>query len=120
MFQVPIALRRCGVLWVAGILALSLLSCGNEQNGAVEVINPRLVRTPDGSRAFTGTLVNTGTRPLSIAQLDVALYDKNGSTVETIRIEVQDIPAQDSVSFSSTIDSDRSFQQAQVKEIYTP
>lgn len=86
----------------------------------MEVNQPRLVQTPDGRSAFSGTLVNGGMSRVSIAQLHVALYDKNGSPVETIQIEVRDIPSQDSVAFSSPIDSDRSFQQAQVKEIFTP
>jgi hypothetical protein len=57
---------------------------------------------------------------LSIAEVEVALYDENGSSVETVRIEVKDIPAQDSVDFSGPIDSDQSFRQAQVKSVLTP
>ncbi len=86
----------------------------------VEIANPRLVQTPGGQRAFTGTLVNTGAKPISIAQVEVALYDDSGSEIETVRIEVENIPAQDSMDFSGTIDSDRAFSQAQVKSVMTP
>lgn len=104
------------------ILGGGVLACGSGQNSGtnLEVINPRLVQTPDGQRSFTGTLVNERSQPLSIAQVEVALYDENGSPVETVRIEVKDIPGQDSVEFSGTIDSDRPFQQAQVKSVFTP
>ena len=96
-------------------------ACGSDGGAdGVEVTNPRLMQTPGGQRAFTGTLVNTGAQPISIAQVEVALYDDSGSEIETIRIEVEDIPAQDSVDFSGTIDSDRAFSQAQVKSVMTP
>lgn len=84
------------------------------------MIEPRLVKTPDGKRAFSGTLVNSGPSGITIAQVEVALYDDEGSPVETVRMEVKDIPARDSVEFSETIDSNRSFRQAQVKSVFTP
>lgn len=120
LLRFSLSLPRFDALSIIGLLGLSLLACGDTQGGEIEVTEPRLVQTPEGRRAFTGTLVNGGTRPVSIAQVEMALYDENGSPVETIRFEVKDIPAQDSVSFSSTIDSDRSFRQAQVQKVYTP
>lgn len=122
MMHFRFTLRRLlGVLFLFGVGG-GLLACGSGQDGGseVEVIEPRLVQTPDGKRAFTGTLVNQGAQRLSIVQVEVALYDENGSPVETVRIEVKDIPAQDSVDFSGTIDSDQSFRQAQVKSVLTP
>lgn len=103
-----------------GVAGLTLLACGSDEANDVEVIEPGLVKTPAGERSFTGTLVNNGSRPLSIAQVEVVLYDEAGSVVETIRIEVEKIPAQDSVEFSQRIDSDQSFSQAQVKSVLTP
>ena len=98
-----------------------LIGCGGGNAASdVEVIEPRLVQTPSGQRAFTGTLVNQGARPISIAQIEVALYDDTGSEVETIRFEVEDIPAGDSSAFSNRIDSDRPFSQAQVQNVMTP
>jgi hypothetical protein len=106
---------------VVGAMGGGLLACGNDGAATdVEVVNPRLVQTPNGQRSFTGTLVNDRSRALSIAQIEVALYDDAGSPVETIQIDVKDVPAQDSVDFSEEIDSDRSFNQAQVQNILTP
>jgi len=99
-----------------------VLACGDEEGTTedVTVVAPRLVQTPNGERAFTGTLVNPRSNTISIAQIEVALYDDRGSPVETIQIEVRDIPAQDSIDFSSRIDSDQIFSQAQVQSILTP
>lgn len=107
------------ILLLAGASVLGGCGSGGGAKG-VEITNPRLMQTPGGQRAFTGTLVNTGSQPISIAQVEVALYDDSGSEIETIRIEVEDIPAQDSLDFSGTIDSDRAFSQAQVKSVMTP
>lgn len=114
-------LRMLLVVLVVGAIGMSLAACGGQEGSRdVEVSNPRLVQTPNGERAFAGTLVNDRSSSLSIVQIEVALYDEGGSPVETIRFEVEDIPAQDSVDFSETIDSDRSFQQAQVQSVLTP
>lgn len=78
------------------------------------------MQTPNGDRSFTGTLVNRRPNALSIAQVEVALYDEGGSPVETMRIEVKNVPSQDSVSFSGKIDSDQAFRQAQVQSVLTP
>lgn len=84
------------------------------------MIEPRLVQTSEGQRAFSGTLVNPGSQTIPVAQVEVALYDDSGSEIETVRIEVEDIPAGDSLEFSGPIDSDRTFSQAQVKSVLTP
>jgi len=99
-----------------------MFACGGEEGSTegVTVVQPRLVQTPNGERSFTGTLVNQRSNAISIAQVEVALYDDRGSPVERIQIEVRDIPAQDSVDFSGKIDSDRPFSQAQVQSILTP
>jgi len=105
-----------------GAVGLGVLACGGEEARSqdVDVVNPRLVMTPNGDRSFTGTLVNRRSSTISIAQIEMALYDDRGSEIETVRFEVNDVPPQDSVDFSETIDSDRSFRQAQVKSILTP
>jgi len=108
------------IVFLAGGL-LSVAGCGAESGGGgLEVVEPRLVKTPNGQRAFAGTLINGGTVPISIAQIEVALYDDEGSPVERVQIEVKDIPAGDSLDFSQTIDSDEPFTQAQVQSVYTP
>ena len=108
----------CAALLVgAGILG----ACGSGSGGGdLQVVEPRLVKTPSGERAFTGTLVNNRSTAISVAQIEVALYDDDGSPVERIQIEVDEVPAQDSLEFSQPIDSDRAFSQAQVQSVYTP
>lgn len=106
---------------VAGAVGLVMLACGdNPASKGIDVVNPRLIKTSNGQRAFTGTLVNRRSTAISIAQVEVALYDDEGSPVETIRIEVKDVPAQDSVTFSGKIDSAQPFRQAQVQSVLTP
>jgi hypothetical protein len=113
--------RSLLVALVVGAVGGGLLACGSEKSATdVNVVNPRLVKTPSGERSFTGTLVNERPQSLSIAQVGVTLYDDAGSPVETIQIDVKDVPAQDSVDFSETIDSDRAFNQAQVQSVLAP
>lgn len=115
-------LRLLALVLVGSLFVGGLFACGNsEQTGNnLEVVDPRLVETSNGDRSFTGTLVNHRSNTLSIAQIEVALYDQDGSRVETMRIEVEDIPPQDSVEFNETIDSDQAIQQAQVQSVLTP
>lgn len=104
-----------------GVAAVGMTAgCGSGQQGGVAVIEPQLVQTPDGQRAFAGQLVNQRSQLLPVVQVTVALYDDNGSRVETVQVEVNDVPARDTVSFSGVIDSDRAFRQAQVQSILTP
>lgn len=112
-------MRRSSLLVVAALVAGLLGACGDGARNA-EVTNPRLVQTPTGERIFMGTLVNRGASTIGIAEVKVALYDKEGSPIETMRIQVQDVPPQDSTEFSQTIDSDQPIEQAQVQRILIP
>jgi len=115
------AARTLVVIFLASALGVSTGGCGSGEGAQdVSVKKPRLVKTPTGQRSFMGILVNNRTGPINVAQIEVALYDEEGSEVETILIELSNIPARDSVSFSKDIDSDRPFQQAQVQRILTP
>lgn len=107
-------------LFLCGVAAGITVGCGSGQQGGLTVIEPQLVRTPDGQRAFSGHFVNQRSQLLPVVQVTVALYDDNGARVETVQIEVNDVPARDTVSFSGVIDSDRAFRQAQVQGILTP
>lgn len=110
------------VFAAVALLLGGLTACESNDMGSddVEVVNPRLVEMPNGERSFTGAVVNHRPNVLSIAQIEVAFYDDDGSRVETMRFTVEDIPAGDSVEFNQTIDSDRPLQQAQVQGILTP
>ena len=109
------------LVFTAVLLAGLLGACGGDgtQKDA-KVANPRLVQTPDGQRVFAGTLVNQGASTIGIAEVEVALYDDQGSRIETMRIQVQDVTPGDSVEFNQTVDSDQPIQQAQVREILIP
>lgn len=114
------ALRSFRAALAAGLL-LFAVACGSDQSGTdLKVAEPRLVQTAGGERSFTGTLVNDRAAPVPVAQVDVALYDEDGSPVERIQIEVSDVPAQDSVAFRQPIDSDLRFSQAQVQRVLVP
>ena len=112
----PPLLFACACVLLVGLLG----ACGDDTNREVEVAEPRLVQTPDGQRVFAGTLVNQGASTIGIAEVEVALYDDQGSRIETMRIQVQDVTPGDSVEFNQTVDSDRPVQQAQVREILIP
>lgn len=114
--RVPLLLLSSFLL-LAGLLA----ACGDGSSSSdVEVVEPSLVQTPSGDRVFTGTFVNRRSTSISIAQVEVALYDAEGAPLGSMRIEVGDVPAQDSVEFKQTIDSERPIEQAQVQSILLP
>lgn len=114
-------IRSLLLLLAATALAGVLAACGGDGGARnANVNNPRLVQTESGERIFMGTLVNRGSAPITIAEVEVALYDRDGSRLETMRIQVEDIAAQDSAEFSQTIDSDRPIQQAQVQRVLIP
>jgi hypothetical protein len=115
-------LRSLTFVLVVGLLGGFLGACGGDGSGGTnaEVVQPGLVQTPSGERLFTGTLVNQGSSTIGIAEVEVALYDDEGARIETMRVQVQDVPPSDSVEFNETIDSDRSIQQAQVQGILIP
>lgn len=109
--------RATGALLLAALLG----ACGGEDGTQdVDIHNPRLVQTESGERYFMGALVNRRGAPISIAEIEVALYNNEGSRLETMRIQVEDIPAQDSLQFSEAIDSDLPIQQAQVQRVLIP
>lgn len=101
--------------------ALLLAGCGGDSNTSdATVVEPRLLQTESGQRVFAGTFVNQGSATIGIAEVEVALYDDQGSRIETMRIQVQDIRPGDSTEFNQTIDSDQPIQQAQVQQILIP
>ena len=113
--------RRLPPLVLTVLLAVLLAACGGNGNREdATVVNPRLVQTPEGERVFAGTLVNQGASTIGIAEVEIALYGDEGVRIETMRIQVQDVPPNDSTEFSQTIDSDRPIQQAQVQSVLIP
>jgi hypothetical protein len=109
------------LVFTAVLLAGLLGACGGDgtQKDA-KVANPRLVQTPGGQRVFAGTFVNQGSSTVGIAEIEVALYDDQGTRIETMRIQVKDVPPNDSTDFKQTINSDQPIQQAQVQNVLIP
>ena len=110
-------------LFLLAAIALTALlgACGGDSgSGEASVVNPRLLQAQTGERIFAGTLVNQGSSTISIAEVEVALYDDQGSRIETMRIQVQDVRPNDSTEFKQTVDSDRPIQQAQVQNVLVP
>ena len=114
---------RSLMLLVAAVAGMAVLgACGGDggETADATVAEPRLLQTETGERIFAGTLVNQGSSTIGIAEVEVALCDGQGSRIETMRIQVQDVPPGDSAAFNQTVDSDRPIQQAQVQSILSP
>jgi len=107
---------------LASLLLVGLLGACSEGETSRDatVVEPRLLQTPNGQRVFAGTLVNQGSSTIGIAEVEIALYDDQGSRIETMRVQVQDVAPGDSADFSQPIDSDRPIQQAQVQNVLIP
>ena len=125
MTNMPRAVSR--LLGIAALLTAlglgGLLSaCGGSDASTedVEVQNFRYERMPNGNRYFTGTLVNKRSVRIPIAEIEVALYGSNGSRVGTDQIQIEDIPAQDSVSFRSAANIDESIARVRVRSVLVP
>jgi hypothetical protein len=108
------------LVFVGGLVAACGSGGEDASGGNISVVDPRLVQLPDGSRAFSGVLVNGRSETIEVAQVEIALYDDQGGKVETMRIQVDDIAPDDSAQFKTTIDSGLSFSQAQVQKVLTP
>ena len=114
---------RSLMLLVAAVAGMAVLgACGGDGGATADatVAEPRLLQTETGERIFAGTLVNQGSSTIGIAEVEVALYDGQGSRIETMRIQVQNVSPGDSAAFNQTIDSNRPIQQAQVQQILAP
>lgn len=119
----PVSHLRLPVLVIVSTVVMGVLgACGGEtsEQKDAEVVEPGLVQTPSGERLFRGTLVNQGSSTIAIAEIEVALYNDEGSRIETMRIQVEDVSPSDSVEFHETINSDQPIQQAQVQQILVP
>ena len=123
MSSAPDLSVRSLTLFIAAVAGMAVLgACGGDGGESTDatVVEPRLLQTETGERIFAGTLVNQGSSTIGIAEVEVALYDDQGSRIETMRIQVQDVSPGDSAAFNQTIDSSRPIQQAQVQSILSP
>lgn len=103
---------------IAGIA----VGCGEEPVPLdAEIEGFRLVREEDGRQVVTGTLINPTARPISSATVEVALYDQpvepGVEPVETMRLEVRDVPPGERKQFRQTVDTRLRLSGARVRQI---
>lgn len=105
--------------WGAVLLLLGLLAgCGGEQARLdAEVEDFRLLREEDGTQIVRGVLFNPSTRPISTAQVEVALFQGSTEAAETIRFEVRDVAPGERKPFRQTVDTALELTGASVKQI---
>lgn len=115
----PLVFAVC-LVFAAGFVVACGSGGDDSSGGEISVVDPRLVQLPDGSRAFSGVLVNGRSKAIDVAQVEIALYNDQGGKVETMRIQVDKIAPGDSAQFKGTINSGQPFSQAQVQRVLTP
>ncbi len=115
--------RLASIVGAFVLLSSILMLAGCESSDQAENINVhnfRYVEHPDGERAFSGTVVNSGESDVSVVQIEVNLLDATGTNIGTQSIEVQDIPAEDERDFSHPLNEPGPVEQAQVGRVLAP
>ncbi len=108
------------------ILCAVLLTACNASDAKIaasklNVTNPRLVTVQEtGERSFSATIINENKRPISIVQVEVALYDASGARAGKTMIEVENVPANGKKDFKSVIDVGYDVARAKVSSAYAP
>ena len=88
-----------------------------QEGEPVRVQDFRLVETSSGERQVMGTLHNTTSKVIGNAQIKVALYDANNVQVETMNVNVSDIPAAGEVQFKKPLTTGKKVQGARVQSV---
>lgn len=99
------------------------VGCGGEaspRSENIDVRDFRYVEQPNGEREFSAEVHNTGPKDISIAQIEVSLFDETGVEVGTQQIEVQNIPADSSRSFTQALTHSGPVGQARVNSVMVP
>jgi len=105
------------------LLGSAVAGCGGDgspRSQDIEVHNFRYVEQPNGDREFTADVHNTGSEDIPVAQLEVSLFDQTGAQVGTQHIEVEDIPANGSRTFTQALTHDSPVGQARVNSVMVP
>ena len=107
------------ILFMSGLVA----GCGGDGSPPsenIEVRDFRYVEQPNGDREFSADVHNTGSENISIVQLEVTLFDQTGAQIGTQQIEVEDIPANGSRSFTQPLTHAGAVGQARVSSVMVP
>jgi hypothetical protein len=121
-----IASRRIVKFLLLGVGLLGWSACGSSdaasaQQMAVKDGSPKLVTVEEtGERFFQAVVVNNNSQPVSVAQVEVALFDRAGNQVSTASIEVRDIPANGEKQFEGALNTSADVGGAKVQSILVP
>ena len=110
------------VCWFAIGCLLTISGCTDtaQTRSQINVQNLRYRLLPGGARILTGTVVNDGDDPVSVAQIDVSLFDEDNRRISSMLVVVQNIEARGEKSFRMAVDVDLPIHGARVKSIIIP
>lgn len=123
----PSAMADCmirrGILPVALAALMVFSGCSGEEStatAALGVSELKLQYHPGDARILTGVLDNPRDERVTVAQIQVTLFDADNRGIAEMSVVVHDIPAHGSQSFREPVDSDLDVQGARVKQIILP
>ena len=121
-FRTSIAKPNSTILVLLAFVLGGVISCGGEENGhdVVRVEDLRYRLLPGGARILTGILVNERDEMLTVAQIEVSLFDSDNRRISSMFVVVYDIAAGGRRDFREAVDSDLDVQGARVRNIILP
>jgi len=112
------------VKWIALVVMAGLLiGCGEATTDAqkrVRVQNITYKLHPGGARIITGEVKNLSDQYISIAQVDISLFDSDNRKVESMNVVVRDIAIDSLVSFREPVHSDFDVRGARARAVFLP
>ncbi len=101
------------------LLVGGLIGCQEEvsSKATVRVRNLQLIQRSGGSRYVQGEVYNGGEKPVPYVEIEISLFDAKNRKVETLRVDVRDIPPGKAKAFRKVIDSDKDIQGARIRRI---
>jgi Protein of unknown function (DUF3426) len=86
----------------------------------LEVVDLELNSHPGGARILTGSLFNHSGMNLTVAQIQITLFDADNRAVSSMSVVLHDISANTTQSFRQAVDSDLDVSGARVRQILIP
>ena len=110
--------------WIV-LLVLSglIVGCGSSTTDSqkrVKVQNVSYMLHPGGARILTGEVKNLSSEDISIAQVEISLFDADNRKVESLNVVVRDILAGGIVSFREAVNSDFDIRGARARAVFIP
>ena len=85
-------------------LVVALAACSGETAPQADVADLRLQREGSSYPTLTGALVNSGTAPISSADVFVTLYDEQNRPLDDVLVQVRNVAPGDSARFEQRLD----------------